>query len=130
MAHIVVNLPKLTAATTGVDAVTNAIGNLDDANCITIFMVSTAAALSSGAGLGLQVSQFNPAIAAPVRGVTESTGFNALSSTIFSTGAGLVTSSGVAVTITNISFKGLRISGLTSATAGETIAFVSKQISV
>ena len=125
--YTVRDLPKLTAATTGANAVTIGIGNLDDAQSITIFMVSTANAASSGVGLGLAVSQFDPGIAAPA-GVTQSTGFNMLSSTIFSTAAGLVTSSGMAITISPVSFRGLRLTGLTSAASGETIAFVSKQI--
>ena len=121
------NLPVLTAATTGAGAVTNAIGSLDDADAITIFLISTAAAASSGAGLSLQVSQFDPAIDLPL-GVTQSTGFNSLSSTIFSSGAGLLTSSGYAITIEPVAFRGLRIGGLTSATSGENIARVVKRV--
>lgn len=129
MSWQVVNLPKLTLATTGAAAVTNGIGNLDDAESITLYFVSTAAATSTGALLALQVSQFDPAVAAPV-GVTQSTGWNTLSSIIFSTGAGLFTSSGYAFTLAPIGFRGLRISGLSSGTSGETIAYASKTIFV
>lgn len=129
MQFTVKNLPVLTAAATSANANTNAIGGLDDASSITIYMVSTAAAASTGTGLGLAVSQFDPHTSDPT-GVTQSTGFHLLSSTIFSSGTGLVTSSGYAITITNISFRGLRITGLTSATSGEKIAWATKQIEV
>ena len=125
--YTVRNLPRLTAASTGAGAVTAAIGSLDDAESITIFMVSTAAAASTGAGLSLQVSQFDPAIDLPL-GVTQSTGYNTLSSTVFSSGAGLVTSSGYAITIAVGGWRGARIGGLTSATSGEVIAYVTKKI--
>ena len=125
--YTVKNLPRLTAATTGANAVTAAIGSLDDAESITIYMISTAAAASTGVGLHLQVSQFDPAINLPL-GVTQSTGFNVLSSTIFSSGAGLVTSSGYAITVSVGGWRGMRIGGLTSATSGEPIAYVAKKI--
>ena len=62
MAWQVVNLPALIPTTTGAGAVTNFIGSLDDAESITIFMVSTANGGSSGAtGLTIQVTQWDPA---------------------------------------------------------------------
>ena len=130
MAYVTVQLPTLVAAATSANSPTNAIGSLDDAESLTIFMVSTAAATSTGGLLLLQVSQFDPSLAssAAMVGVTVSTAYHQLSSLIFSTGAGLVTSSGVAITINNISYKGLRMIGLSSATSGEKIAFVSKQV--
>lgn len=130
MAWQVVNLPNLVLVGTSAGAFTNAIGSLDDAESITFFMVSTAAATSTGAaGILLQVSQFDPAVTAP-GGVTQSTGFNTLSSTIFSTGAGLLTSSGYAITVTNVAYRGLRLSGYSSGTDGELIARVCKSILV
>ena len=124
-----VNLPALIPTTTGAGAVTNAIGNLDDAESITIYMVSTANAGSSGAtGLTIQVCQFDPASALPV-GVTQSTVFNALTTNVFSTTV-TMTSSGSAFTITPVGFRGLRLSGITSGVSGQTIAYVSKTIFV
>lgn len=131
MAYQTIQLPTLLLAGTSAGAFTNPIGGLDDAESITLFMVSTPAATTTGALLALQVSQFDPSLAssASQTGVITSTAYHPLSSLIFSTATGLVnTTAGTAITITNISFKGLRISGYSSGTAGEKIAFVSKQI--
>jgi hypothetical protein len=130
MGYDVRQLPALTATTSAANAATIAVGALDDAESITIFLVSTRNAGSSGTGLVIQVSQFDPSLAssASPNGVTVSTAFHTLSSTIFS--SAIVTSTGGAFTLSPISFRGLRLSGLTSATAGENIAFVSKQIIV
>lgn len=129
MSWEVKNLPALIPTTTGAGAVTNGIGNLDDAESITIYMVSTANAGSSGAtGLTIQVSQFNPAIIAPV-GVTESTVWNNLTTNIFSTTVQM-TSSSSAFTLSPVNFRGLRLSGVTSGITGQTIAFASKSIFV
>lgn len=133
MAHVAVRqLKTLTAATTGANAATIPIGGLEDAASVTIWMVSTGAYASTGNGLSLQVSQFDPSITSSAAevGVIVSTFYSNLSSTIFSSGAGLITSSGYSITISPISFRGMRIAGLTSATQGENVAFVSKQISV
>jgi hypothetical protein len=120
----------MTAAGTSANAPTTLVGSLDDADSVTIYLVSTAAATSTGAVMFLQVTQYDPALAssASVTGVTQSTAFHMLSSVIFSTGAGLVTSSGCAITISPINFRGMRIIGLSSATSGEPIAYVTKQI--
>lgn len=126
-------LPGLFLAGTSAGAFTTPIGGLDDALAITLWMVSTAAATSTGAILGLQVSMFDPsqASSAEERGVIQSTNYHALSSLIFSTGAGLVTSSGISITLalnTIGAWRGLRMAGLSSGTAGERIAFISKTI--
>ena len=125
MANIVRDLPPLKTFTSsgGTASLSVGIGNLDDAGSITIFPTSSATA--SLAGALIQVSQFDPAIAAQT-GVSQSTGWNSLSTTI------VITSSSVSVTITNVSFRGLRLSNFitTSSQAGEVVAFVSKQISV
>lgn len=118
MANIVRDLPKLTTVTSsGGAAVTNAIGSLDDASSITLFLASSASAATSAAVV--QISQFDPAINVQ-SGVPSTSWFS----------AGTVTSSGGTV-LSNISFRGLRLSfTATSSAAGEIIAFVSKQISV
>lgn len=116
MANIVRDLPNIVASSSGV---TLAIGSLDDAASITIFLTSSATGIVTGSVV--QVSQFDPAI--PLQsGVSQSTKW---------TGAGTVTSSLTAVVLSNISFRGLRlVSSSTALTAGEIVAFVSKQISV
>jgi hypothetical protein len=128
MAYDVRQLPTLTAAATSANANTTPVGALDDAESITIYFVSTRAAFSTGTGLAIQVSQFDPSLAssASVTGVTVSTAFHTLSSQVFS--SAILVSSGGAFTLSPISFKGLRINGLTSATSGENIAFISKQV--
>jgi len=132
MSGIVRDLPTLFAGSSGgTGQVTNAIGNLDDASSITLFFVSTA----NGIPTTIQVSQFDPAI--PLQsGVSQSTGWSALSTAIFAgvTAASNFSSSGNAFTISNISFRGLRI-GLTASSSfgnsnGDPIARVSKQINV
>ena len=128
MAWQVVNLPALQLSSVG-SSFTNAIGSLDDAESITIFFTSSAATLSSGNTIW--VSQFDPAIPAPV-GVTQSTAFH-----MYSTALALVStvSTGLTrnfVTISPVSFRGLTI-GLVSSVSGSTgevIAFATKQIFV
>lgn len=115
MPYTVQDLPKLVATSSGK---TNAVGSLDDAASITIYLTSSAAGSS---GALIQVAQFDPAITAPM-GVTQST---------FWVTAATVTSSNTAVVLTNVSFRGLRlISTSTAFTANEVVGFVSKQIRV
>ena len=123
MPNIVRDLPNLTPTSSG-SASTIAIGHLDDASSITIFLNSTASAASTGANpLTIQVSQFDPLDVLPQPGVSQSSAFfNVSSSNTYSTGT--------AISLTNISFRGLRLTNLTSAPAGDIIAYVSKQISV
>lgn len=121
MPHITVDLPKLVPTSSG-SSVTNAIGKLDDAANLSVFMVSTALGATTAASI--QVSQFDP-VDGPLVGVTNSTAFNVLS-----TALGSITSSGAHIMISNIAFRGLRISGLSSSVAADIVAFVSKQISV
>ena len=129
MSWQVVNLPNLTLVGTSAGSPTIGIGSLDDAESITIFMNTTAVGTSTGAGtMGLQISQFDPAIPLPT-GVTQSTVWYSISTGLFSTTA-VVTSSGVAFTLTNISYRGLRLTGFTSGAAGEIIARASKTIFV
>jgi hypothetical protein len=130
MGYDVRQLPTLTAAATSANSPTIAVGALDDAESITIYFVSTRNAGSSSNGLSIQVSQFDPSLAssASASGVTVSTAFHSLSSQIFS--SAILTSTAGAFTLSPISFKGLRLNGLTSATSGENIAFISKQILV
>ena len=124
MADTVTNLPPLVASGTSAGAFTNGIGSLDDAQSIMLFMTSSGNFGSSGtAGLLLQVSQFDPAIAAPV-GVTQSTIWHTLSTVLFP----LVTSSGGAHKIEAGGFRGIRLAGLTSAISGELVARVTKMI--
>ena len=126
MPYIVRDLPPLIATSSG-SLLTSGIGKLDDASSITLFFASSAAAGTSSAIL--QVSQFDPFDIFPQPGVAnQSSGFyNASTSAIAA-----VSTNGGAIVLSNISFRGIRISGMTSstATAGEIIAYVSKQVSV
>ena len=126
MAYTVTNLPPMIASGTSAGAFTVGTGSLDDAEYISIFMTSSANAASTvAAGLTLQVSQFDPAIPLPV-GVTQSTGWHTLSTTIFP----VATSSGGSHTIMVAGWRGIRLAGITSALTGERIAWVSKKIVV
>lgn len=121
MAWSVADLKSLTPTSSG-SVNTNGVGGLDDAESITIFL-STAA----GANLlvpTIQISQFDPNIPAPV-GVTQSTQWYS------STDIGPFTAGG-ALTISEISFRGLRLvsSAGSSVAAGTIVAFVSKQLFV
>ena len=117
--YIVRDLPRLVAQSTGTGSVTNAVGSLDDANAIVIFLAS-----SAGSGIPLiQVSQFDPAIPFPQPGVTQSSGWYVLQ-------GATATSSGTAIRIENIAFRGLRLANTSSAATSEVIAYISKQIFV
>jgi hypothetical protein len=123
MAYIVRDLPPLkTATSSGGASNTNVIGSLDNANSITLFFTSSFSGTTTTATL--HVTQYDPAI--PLQsGVSQSTGFYNLSTA-------LITSSGMALTLSNISFRGLQVTGFTatSSASGEIIAYASAQISV
>jgi hypothetical protein len=123
MAYTIRDLPPLkTVTTSGGANFTNLIGSLDDASSITIFFTSSFSGTTSNANI--HVTQYDPAIPLPVSGVSQSTG-------LFNLSTALITSSGMALTLTNISFKGLRIDfTATSSASGEIMAYASKQISV
>lgn len=116
----VLNLPTLIPSSSA-STVTRALGNLDDAVSISLFMASTANANSSAAVI--QVSQFDPGFPTPA-GVTQSTAWYNLS-----TAVATVTSSASQVFINAVCFRGLRLS-VTTSNAGEIIAYVSKEVRV
>lgn len=121
MAYMVRDLPKLSTVTSsgGAGAVSNAIGNLDDAASITVYLTSSG--IQGTAGTVVQVSQFDPAFPAQ-SGVSQTTQWYT---------AGAVATSNGAIALTNVSFRGLRLNFTASSSfAGEVIAFVSKQIQV
>lgn len=125
MAWQVQQLPNLIVATTSA-LVTNGIGHLDDAESITLFFTSSATTLTSGTRI--EISQFDPADSTSGQ-ASLSTQFFSLSSAValISTAA----PAKVTVTLTGVSFKGLRLAVLASANvAGEVVAFASKQIFV
>jgi hypothetical protein len=132
MRYTVKDLPPLIPTSSG-SSFTNFVGKLDDADSITIYVSSSADTASTGAGapLLLQTIQFDPNDPFPLTGVGIS-----LSSAVFSysltttTGGVPLLSTGAAVTIPNISFRGFRLANLTSAVVSEIIATVSKQIAV
>ena len=119
MPYIVRDLGSLaTATSSGGAAISNTLGHLDDASSITLYFTSSA--LSSAASV--QVSMFDPADTFPQVGVTQSSAFFTLPGNA---------SSASAVTIANISFRGLQLSiTATSSAKGEIIAWATKQISV
>lgn len=123
MAYIVRELPPLkTATSSGGANNTNIIGALDDASSITLFFTSSFSGTTTTATL--HVTQYDP-VTGVESGTAPSTGF-------FNLSTALITSSGAAITLTNISFKGLQVTGFTatSSAKGEIIAYASKQISV
>ena len=117
------NLVPTSAASTQ----TIGIGHLDDAFAVTIFVTSSANALSS-AGI-VQVCQFDPSDSHPVDGVTQSTAFHTLYLQSTQVGPVVVTSSGMALVISPVSFRGIRLT-LTCSSSAEIIGYVSKQIEV
>lgn len=124
MSYIVRDLTPL-KATSSASTVTNGIGHLDDASSITLFITSSYSGSSTGAVI--QISQFDPSDPLPISGVSQSTGWYALSTA----SVGQITSSGTTIALSNISFRGLRIGTMTSSTAAaDVIAYVSKQITV
>ena len=125
MAYVTVrDLPKLIAQSTGTGSVTQGIGNLDDANSITIYFQSTGG-WAVGA-VGLQVAQFDPSL------LTSALSVGAVQSTVWNSSTSLftLTSSNQAVTITPIAFRGIRLTGTSSSATAEVVAFVSKTVSV
>ncbi len=129
MPLITVDVGTLVTTSTSATA-TSAVGHLNDATSITIFTASSAGALTSGHAL--QISQFDPFDTFPIAGIVQSSNWFDFSLTTTTAGLPLVTaSSGVAFTISNVSFRGLRLRILGSAnTSGEPIAYVTKQITV
>jgi len=121
MANIVRDLPPMkTFTSSGGAAVTVPTGSFDDASSLTLFFTSSFTGTTTSAVL--QVTQFDPAVS--VQPGSPSTAW-------FNLSTALVTSSGASITISNISFRGLRASfTATSSQAGEVFAFISKQISV
>ena len=121
MSNTVRDLVKFTTVTSsGGAAVSNTIGGLDDASSITIFFTSSASlGITSSASLmvtGWDASQ--PTVK-----------FNMSSSQFIF--AGNPTSSLTAMVLSNISFRSMQFQfTATSSTAGEVIAWVSKQVSV
>src|SRR6266850_4541299 len=98
MPSIVRDLGTLVPTSSG-SVTATALGHLDDASCITIFVTSSANAASS---FSLQISQFDPADSTQLlSGITESTNFFTYGAN--STGGTVVFTSGATITITNIS---------------------------
>lgn len=121
MAWQVTNLPNLLPTSSG-SVNTNGVGSLDDAEVITIFLST----LSTTVSASIQVSQFDPAIAAP-GGVTQSTQWYNFTNNP-STGTVVITSG--ALTIADIGFRGLRLVTSGGDAAGVIVAFATKQIFV
>ena len=111
-------LATVTSSGGGVAAISNAVGHLDDADCITLFFTSS----SLSSALAVQVSMFDPADPFPNVGVTQSSAWFNIANSATSAGA---------IQISPIAFRGLRLSiTATSSGKGEIIAWVTKQIFV
>lgn len=123
MPYIVRDLGTLgVVGSSGGNQFTSGTGHLDDASQINLFFTSSA--LSSATAV--QVSQFDPSDPLPQIGWAGTTGWFNLS-----TAVATITSSGSQLVITNIAFRGLRLSLVaTSSAGGEIMAFISKQITV
>src|SRR2546426_3952120 len=101
MPAIVRDLPSFKTSATNSTA-TNAIGKLDDASSITIFLASSAG-ISTSSGISIQIAQYDPNDPVLPVGVIESTAWYTVATTsLLSTGP-------VTAVLTNISFKGLRL---------------------
>ena len=109
--------------------VTAGIGHLDDANCITIYLSTGTNVLSSA--VTIEVSQFDPAdgtfdvqqVKYPGR-VQSSAWYPILVGSSFTLSSGAI-----AVTISPVGFRGLRLrTSANSITTGTTIAFATKQL--
>jgi hypothetical protein len=120
----------IVSSSVGNFATVPAVGALDDASNITIFMTSSASSLTSSGTNVPKVSMidFSQGPNPPV-GVTVSTAFFTYSQ--FTTATVSMTS-GTAYTISNIAFRSITVSiGLSSGnTDGEIVAWIAKQITV
>ena len=121
MSLIVQDLPKLLS--TGSAAFTTPVGLLDDANSVTIFLGSSSGVVSSNCTIS--VSPIDQALSTAIQTIgASSTSWYVLSSAVFSSGIG-------AVTISNISFRSLRVNtSANTINAGTIIAYATKQITV
>ena len=119
--YVVRDLPNLVISSSG-SLFSSGIGHLDDAESITIYLSTAAAALLLVPTI--QIAQFDPSWTSQL-GVTQSTQWYATTDIEPFTAGG-------ARTIANISFRGLRIatSAGSSVVGGTTVAFATKQIVV
>lgn len=127
MPYIVKDLPPLIPTSSG-SSNTNAVGLIDDARFITLYISSSAGTASTGATtLNLQISAMDYAA---------SSSFQTASSQFFTyqigstTGGTLLLTTGTAITIPGVGFRSLRLTNLTSAVASEVVARASAQFYV
>ncbi len=122
MGYSIVGLPSLIPSSSA-SGKTIGLGQLDDAETITLFLASSASANSTAATI--QVAPFDPTLPFLQQQGVSSSGWVTLSTDSFSG----VTSSASQWLIKNTGFKGLRLS-LTTSNANEIIAYVQKRIFV
>lgn len=128
MPYLVVDLGSITVTSSGNPVNTNGVGALDDASSVTLIVTTSGNWSSTAAGgITVQVTQTDPFSATP-SGVSRSTGwYNLTNST---GGVTTITSSGVALTINNVSFRGIRLNNLASASSTDVVGYAMKQITV
>lgn len=126
MSLIVRDLPTLTPSSSG-SLFSRAIGQLDDATSISLFLASSANANTSAATI--QVAPFDPTLPWFAGPGTQQAGLSSSFWVTLSTAIATITSSASQLVINNVAFRGLRLS-ITTSNAGEVIAYVSKQITV
>lgn len=120
MSHIVRGLPPITITSSSTPK-TSWTGLIDDANSITVYLTSGGGLLTSN--LGLEVS---PIDFSDLTGNLYST-----LSTAFFTEMQTAFTSGLALTLTNISYRSFRFSTSTlTVSSGTVVAYATKQISV
>ena len=129
MPYQVVDLGNITVTSSGNPVNTVGVGHLDDATNVTIFVTSSGNwSSTSAAGVTVQVSQFDPFDTVfSTQFVAQSTAWFQLVNT--TGGNVIVTSSGLALTINDISFRGIRLTNLSSA-GTDIVGRITKQITV
>lgn len=105
---------------------TNALGNLDDAESLTIAFQSSANGNITAASVRIQISNGNPALNEVLStSASLSTGWYTLSSATYA-----LSSSGSTIQISPVSFRGIRVINVLTSNVNEVLGLCMKQIRV